>query len=131
MECNYYHFYYRNWSSGHIMGDKIMSGTIEGGRKARETNYKRHGEDFYREIGRKGGMISTTGGFASNPDLAKTAGAKGGRASSRGKSYEYEWMRKRKKAMKMLKKSASYRDISRAIGIPYGSVLYRIRREAL
>lgn len=108
-----------------------MAGTIEGGRKARETNYKKYGEDFYREIGKKGGMISTTGGFASNLELAKAAGAKGGKISSRGKSYEYEWMRNKKKAMKMLKEGASYRDISRAIGIPYASVLYRIRREML
>ena len=108
-----------------------MSGTIEGGRKARNTNYKRHGKDFYRDIGRIGGKLGTTGGFASNPELAKVAGAKGGKASKRGKSYEYEWMRKRKKAMKMLKKGASYRDIARKVGIPYASVLYRIRRETL
>lgn len=108
-----------------------MSGTIEGGRKARNTNYKRYGKDFYRDIGRRGGKLGTTGGFASNPELAKVVGAKGGKASKRGDSYEKEWLRKRKKAMKMLNKGASYRDISRAIGIPYGSVLYRIRREML
>lgn len=32
-----------------------MSGTIEGGRKARATNIKRHGEDFYARIGKMGG----------------------------------------------------------------------------
>lgn len=63
-----------------------MSGTKSGGFKTRETNYKTHGRDFYREIGRKGGQNGHTGGFASNPELAKTAGAKGGRISKRGKS---------------------------------------------
>ena len=33
-----------------------MAGTKEGGRKARETNYKVHGPDFYRRIGSKGGQ---------------------------------------------------------------------------
>lgn len=33
-----------------------MSGTREGGKKAAETNYQKHGRDFYREIGRKGGQ---------------------------------------------------------------------------
>lgn len=108
-----------------------MAGTIEGGRKAHKTNCERYGNDFYRNIGRMGGKVSTTGGFASNRELAKTAGAKGGRASSRGRSYEYEWTRNKKKAMKMLKNGASYMDISRKTGIPYASVLYRIKREAL
>ena len=108
-----------------------MSGTIEGGRKARNTNYKRHGKNFYRDIGRIGGKLGTTGGFASNPELAKVAGAKGGRASKRGDSYEKEWLRKRKKVIKMLGRGESYADIARKVGIPYASVLYRIRREML
>lgn len=61
-----------------------MPGTRSGGLKAAEVNKKRHGEDFYREIGRKGGKNGTTGGFAANPELARTAGAKGGHSSSRG-----------------------------------------------
>lgn len=36
-----------------------MAGTVEGGRKARNTNYKLHGRNFYREIGRKGGKTAT------------------------------------------------------------------------
>lgn len=79
-----------------------MSGTIEGGLKARETNKIKYGQDFYQRIGRKGGRNGHTGGFASNPELAKIAGAKGGRISRRGKAirkktpkvegvdYEYE-----------------------------------------
>lgn len=61
-----------------------MSGTIAGGIKARNTNYKLHGRDFYRKIGQKGSQNGHTGGFASNPELARRAGAKGGRISRRG-----------------------------------------------
>lgn len=62
-----------------------MTGTKAGGIKARATNYERHGEDFYKRIGAKGGRNGHTGGFASNLALAKLAGAKGGRISRRGK----------------------------------------------
>ena len=61
-----------------------MSGTIAGGRKARDTNISRYGKDFYRTIGKKGGQNGHTGGFAANPALARIAGAKGGRISRRG-----------------------------------------------
>jgi len=61
-----------------------MAGTKIGGLKARKTNIERHGEDFYQRIGRKGGQNGHTGGFASNRELARTAGAKGGRISRRG-----------------------------------------------
>lgn len=60
-----------------------MAGTKLGGQKAAATNLERHGKDFYREIGAKGGRNGHTGGFASNPELAKIAGAKGGRISKR------------------------------------------------
>ena len=61
-----------------------MSGTRSGGAKARETNLKRHGEDFYKRIGAIGGRNGHTGGFAANPELARIAGAKGGHISRRG-----------------------------------------------
>ncbi len=60
-----------------------MSGTLVGGRKARDTNYKKFGKDFYKRIGAIGGRNGHTGGFASNPALARIAGAKGGRKSRR------------------------------------------------
>lgn len=63
-----------------------MSGTREGGLKARETNRKKQGDDFYKRIGSKGGKWCGKKGFALNPDLARTAGARGGRISRRGKS---------------------------------------------
>ena len=61
-----------------------MSGTKAGGLKARNTNLERHGDDFYRKIGKKGGQNGHTGGFAANPELARIAGRKGGLISRRG-----------------------------------------------
>ena len=61
-----------------------MSGTKAGGQKAAATNKAKYGKEFYADIGRKGGRNGHTGGFAANPELAKIAGAKGGRKSKRG-----------------------------------------------
>lgn len=60
-----------------------MSGTKAGGAKARKTNLEKHGKDFYARIAAKGGRNGHTGGFAANPELARKAGKKGGKASSR------------------------------------------------
>jgi len=62
-----------------------MAGTKKGGMKAAATNKAKHGSDFYAKIGAKGGRNGHTGGFAANPQLARIAGAKGGRISRRGK----------------------------------------------
>lgn len=67
-----------------------MAGTKEGAKKASATNRERHGDDFYSRIGRKGGKNGHTGGFAVNPELAKIAGAKGGRISKRGPAKRKE-----------------------------------------
>ena len=61
-----------------------MAGTKIGGLKAAAKN-KANNPDFYREIGRIGGHNGNTGGFAANPELARIAGAKGGRISRRKK----------------------------------------------
>ena len=70
-----------------------MSGTVSGGKKTAQKNIELHGKDFYKEIGRKGGKRSTTGGFASQKvgkdgltglERARLAGSKGG-LISRGK----------------------------------------------
>lgn len=42
---------------------------------ARDTNYRRHGKDFYRRIGRKGGRAKNPNkGFGSSPARAKVMG---------------------------------------------------------
>lgn len=66
-----------------------MAGTLEGGRKAAITNKSKHGLAWYAEIGAIGGRNGHTGGFASNPELARIAGAKGGRNSKRGRATHY------------------------------------------
>ena len=83
-----------------------MSGTVSGGKKAAQTNIKKHGKDFYRDIGRKGGKRSRGGGFASQKvgkdgltgtERAKLAGHKGGSISRYNK----------KAALKRLQESQS------------------------
>jgi general stress protein YciG len=64
-----------------------MPGTKEGGKKAAQKNLLRN-PNFYAEIGRKGGKNGHTGGFAANPELARIAGAKGGRISRRRKNVQ-------------------------------------------
>jgi general stress protein YciG len=65
-----------------------MAGTAKGGKAAAKTNVKRHGADFYARIGAMGGKKGTTGGFAANRELARIAGAKGGRISRRTKKED-------------------------------------------
>ena len=76
-----------------------MSGTVKGGKKASITNKQKHGEDFYKRIGQKGGKKSCNGGFGSSKvgldgltglERAKIAGKKGGLRSKRGKSKKVE-----------------------------------------
>lgn len=70
-----------------------MAGTKAGGMKAAVTNKERYGEGFYARIGRKGGLNSHTGGFASDvigddgltgKERARIAGRKGGLISRKG-----------------------------------------------
>jgi len=63
-----------------------MAGTIQGGKAAAATNKAKYGSDFYAKIGAKGGKLGKTGGFAANRELARLAGAKGGRISRRSKT---------------------------------------------
>lgn len=63
-----------------------MAGTKAGGKAAANTNKKKYGADFYEVIGRKGGKLGRTGGFYANRELARIAGARGGRISKRTKA---------------------------------------------
>jgi len=63
-----------------------MAGTKAGGKAAAATNKTKYGSDFYAKIGAKGGKKGKTGGFYANRELARIAGAKGGRISRRTKS---------------------------------------------
>jgi hypothetical protein len=63
----------------------VMSGTVKGGRAAAQSNRKKYGPDFYARIGAIGGRKGHTGGFYANRELARVAGARGGRVSRRGK----------------------------------------------
>ncbi len=62
-----------------------MAGTKAGGLAAAATNKKKYGKDFYAKIGAKGGKLGHTGGFYANRELARLAGAHGGRVSRRTK----------------------------------------------
>ena len=71
-----------------------MSGTLAGGKAAAETNKKKFGSDFYKQIGALGGRKGRTGGFASSfvgtdgltgRERAKKAGRIGGLKSKRTK----------------------------------------------
>ena len=62
-----------------------MAGTKAGGRAAAATNKSKYGPDFYAKIGAKGGKVGRTGGFYANRELARKAGAMGGRISRRTK----------------------------------------------
>lgn len=65
-----------------------MAGTVSGGRAAAAKNRKKYGKDFYARIGAKGGRNGHKGGFAANRELARIAGARGGRVSRRGSAAE-------------------------------------------
>ena len=74
---------------------ELMAGTLEGGKKAAAKNKAKYGDNFYAKIGRKGGIRSSTGGFAdlkvgkdglTGWERAKIAGRKGGLVSRRGKA---------------------------------------------
>ena len=54
-----------------------------GNPKIRKTIEERYGKDYWRKIGSKGGKAVGMKGFALNPELARIAGRKGGKKSTR------------------------------------------------
>ena len=106
-----------------------MAGTKEGGRKAARTNIARQGKDFYKKIGSKGGKNGHTGGFASNPALARVAGAKGGRTSKRTGVYTKK-LQENHDRIKILREQnlISMRDMADIFDVPYSSLSHYIWR---
>jgi uncharacterized protein len=66
-----------------------MSGTVAGGKAAANANEARE-PGFYRRIGAIGGRKGRTGGFFADRELARIAGAKGGRISRRTKQVKVD-----------------------------------------
>lgn len=101
-----------------------MSGTKAGGLKASATNKEKYGDSFYQEIGRKGGRRGHTGGFASDPKLARIAGAKGGKMSKRGKKgYANTILNPNiSKIQKMHDEGMSMASIAEKLGVPINTL---------
>jgi len=103
-----------------------MSGTKAGGLKAAATCKKKFGKDFYKRQGRIGGMNGHTGGFAANPELAKTAGAKGGKNSKRDSAKTIE--ARVNKILKLYQKGYDAVDIAKKLHINATAVRYHLNR---
>ena len=78
-------FFFHSDTQNTKVREVIMAGTKAGGKAAAATNKAKYGSDFYAKIGAKGGKRGRTGGFFANRELARLAGAKGGRISRRTK----------------------------------------------
>lgn len=107
-----------------------MSGTKSGGLKAAATNKAKHGAGFYQRIGAMGGRNGHTGGFASNPELARRAGEKGGRMSQRGKgSYTKTKIEPiANKIIQEYENGSSLRDVARKHDLSYGTLCRWVRK---
>ena len=64
-----------------------MSGNRIGGLKAKKTIKKNFGENFYKRIGRTGGLKSRNGGFAHDHEMARRAGMVSGELSRKGLKF--------------------------------------------
>lgn len=106
-----------------------MVGTKLGGLKAARTNKKLYGDSFYHNIGRQGGQKGHTGGFAANRELARLAGAKGGRISRRGKANRTtELLYVNKDRIKeLLAQDYSVKRIAQIVGIPESTLYKKVR----
>lgn len=65
-----------------------MAQTKEGAKKAVFSIRQKHGDDFYKVIGSKGGKVGGAKGFALDIERARRAGAKGGTISRRTKKLD-------------------------------------------
>lgn len=109
-----------------------MAGTKAGGLKAAQTNKQQFGEDFYKNIGSKGGKNGKgpgyKGGFAADNKRAKIAGAKGGSISRRTSKYQKVFEENRNAIEATLKSKATLKDLAESMGVPYISLLNYVRK---
>ena len=82
------------------------------------TNKERHGDDFYSRIGKKGGRNGHTGGFYNNPERAKLAGQKGGRASKRGPTVSQRLIDNKEEVIEFSERY-TYKDTARYYNVSY------------
>lgn len=69
-----------------------MSGTKAGGLKAAKKNKEKFGEDFYKNLGKKGGSADHPKGRGFQlSGKAREAGRKGGKISKRGKAKKWSY----------------------------------------
>ena len=102
-----------------------MAGNRDGGRKAAATNRAKYGPDFYKNIGRKGGINGHDGGFASKglgkdgltgTERAKIYGSIGGKVSRRGRAHLKLTDEERKK-IDDARREAKIRAVKRGIDV--------------
>lgn len=67
-----------------------MDQTKEGAKKAIATIKEKYGDNYYKEIGAKGGKACVCKGFGTNHKLAQMAGMIGGRISKRGPAKNHK-----------------------------------------
>ena len=110
-------------------------GTPEGERakeRWRQTMIERYGENgpsiMMAKAGKQGGINGHTKGFASNRELARKAGAKGGTISKRGKSILPLYKKKHNEIARLHFEGESVREIAKTLDIPVSS-LYRYIRQ--
>ena len=108
-----------------------MSGTRLGGQKCAKTNKYLYGDDFYKKIGTKGGRSGGPNrGFAANPELARTAGSKGGKKSHRKEAVMPKLERHKRDILRRVDKGESYKDIASVYGV-YVGTLVRFVKDAV
>lgn len=100
-----------------------MPGTKAGGLKARQSNYERHGNDFYKRIGAKGGRNGHDGGFRANPALAVVAGAKGGSISKRKSKYVNIFEANKQRIIDIAAGGPTLKSLADELEVPYPALM--------
>lgn len=102
--------------------------------KWRQTMIEKYGSVTakMRETGRIGGRNGKgpdyKGGFAGDNQRAKIAGAKGGSISRRKSKYHQIFEENRNAIEAVLRSTATVKDLAKALGVPYSSLLHYINK---